>query len=94
MNSELKPCPFCGNKIRIIVCDVEGNEHDTDYENDAWSGLGYMLYHDIADDPKEECPIARHKYEGVMGIHIYDTRVEAIEAWNRRAGEEDKHETV
>ncbi len=43
-----------------------------------------MLYHDITDDPTEKCPIAGHEGEGVMGIHIYDTREEAAEAWNRR----------
>lgn len=82
---ELKPCPFCGCEIKIIVCDDEGNEHGADYEQDPWSGLGYMLYHDITDDPEEKCPIARHQYEGVMGVFIYDTREEAAEAWNRRA---------
>lgn len=81
----LKPCPFCGSKIRIVVCDDEGNIHDDDYENDPWSGLAYMLYHDIEDDSKQECPIAGHIGEGVMGIYSYDTREEAIEAWNRRA---------
>ena len=86
MQNELRECPFCGNKIRIIVCDDEGNEHDADYENDAWSGLGYMLYHDITDDPSEECPIAGPEGEGMIGIHIYDTREEAAEAWNRRYG--------
>lgn len=47
---------------------------------------GYQLYHDIDDAPDEECPIARHRGEGIMGVWIYDSREEAAEAWNRRAG--------
>ena len=30
------------------------------------------------------CPIAGHEGEGIIGIHIYHTREEAAEAWNRR----------
>lgn len=37
MQNELKLCPFCGNKIRIIVCDDEGNEHDTDAVGRRWN---------------------------------------------------------
>lgn len=82
--TELKPCPFCGSNIRIVVCDDEGNIRDDDCENDPWSGLGFKLYHDITDSPDYDCPIARHEGEGELGIWIYDTREEAIEAWNRR----------
>lgn len=82
--AELQPCPFCGGKIRIIVCDDEGNTHDDEYENDPWSGLGYRLYHDITDCQAEKCPIAGHECEGEMGVWIYDTREEAIEACNKR----------
>ena len=86
--SELKPCPFCGAHIRIVVCDDEGNVHDDDYENNPWSGIGYRIYHDITDDSSNSCPIARHEGEGELGIWIYDSRSEAIETWNRRANDE------
>ncbi len=23
--AELKPCPFCGGKVSIVLCDDEGN---------------------------------------------------------------------
>ena len=78
----LKVCPFCGSSISIVVCDDEGNIHPDEYEHNPWSGLGYMLYHDINDDPKGRCPIAGHEGEGVLGTFIYDTREEATEAWN------------
>lgn len=68
--------------MRIIVCDDEGNHHTEDYENDSWSGLGYMLYH--SEDENPTCPIAHNSYSQ-CGRYIYDSRKEAIEAWNRRA---------
>lgn len=49
-------CPFCGREVRIVVCDDEGNIHPDEYEDDPWSGLGYMLVHEEADGV--QCPIA------------------------------------
>ena len=86
---KLKPCPFCGGEAEIVVCDDEGNLHDEEYEKDAWSGLGYKIIH--SHEKNEGCPIARYEEdEAKMGVYIYDTREEAIEAWNRRAKEEQK----
>lgn len=82
-SSELLPCPFCGGKISLLVCDDEGNVHDEEYEKDPWSGLSYKLEHTTNDDPSNECPIATDEGEG-LGGWSYDTREEAIEAWNNR----------
>lgn len=75
-------CPFCGGEVLVVVCDDEGNIHEeAGYEDDPWSGLGYLLYHDITTAHRD-CPIAGHECEGVMGRKIYDTREAAIAAWN------------
>ena len=78
---KLKKCPFCGGIPHIIVCDDEGNHHPDEYENNPWSGLGFMLYHNEEENPN--CPIA-HEAESQCGRRIYDSREEATLVWNRR----------
>lgn len=82
---ELKPCPFCGGKVSLVLCDDEGNLHDEAYKEHPYSGLGFMLHHAHEENPK--CPIASYECDGGIlgGVHIYDTEEQAAEAWNRRA---------
>lgn len=82
---ELKPCPFCGGKVSLVLCDDEGNLHDEAYREHPYSGLGFMIHHAHEENP--ECPIASYECDGGIlgGVHIYDTEEQAAEAWNRRA---------
>ena len=82
---DLKPCPFCGGKVSLVLCDDEGNLHDEAYREHPYSGLGFMLCHAYEENP--ECPIASYECDGGIlgGVHIYDTEEQAAEAWNRRA---------
>lgn len=89
-NEKLKLCPFCKKEIQILVCDKEGNIHrESGYEENPWSGLSFALGHWINEEnkPEEDCPIATFPDE-ILGTHLYDTREEAIAAWNRRIGNE------
>lgn len=66
-----KPCPFCGGKVAVVICDDEGNLHDDDYLFNPYSGVGYKLRHTHELNP--ECPIAEYEEdEGTVGVHIYD----------------------
>ena len=82
---KLKPCPFCGGKVSLVLCDDEGNLHDEAYIEHPYSGLGFMLHHAHEENP--ECPIASYECDGgILGrVYIYDTEEQAAEAWNRRA---------
>lgn len=82
--NDLKPCPFCGGKVSLVLCDDEGNLHDEAYREHPYSGLGFMLHHAHEENP--ECPIASYECDGGIlgGVHIYDTEEQAAEVWNRR----------
>ena len=82
---ELKPCPFCGGEVSLVLCDDEGNLHDESYKEHPYSGLGFMLRHTHEENP--DCPIAKYECDGGIlgGVYIYDTEEQAAEAWNRRA---------
>lgn len=86
--AELKPCPFCGGKVSIVLCDDEGNLHDEAYRERPYSGIGFMLHHAHEDNP--ECPIASYECDGGIlgGVYIYDTEEKAVEAWNRRVNDD------
>lgn len=79
----LKPCPFCGGKASISVSDDEGNKRDEEYENDPWSGLSFKIKH--GHESNKDCPIANFEEDGGnVGVYLYDSRNEVIEAWNKR----------
>ena len=84
--AELKPCPFCGGKVSLVLCDDEGNLHDeASYRERPYSGLGFKLHHAYEENPG--CPIAGYECDGGIlgGVYIYSTKEQAAEAWNRRA---------
>ena len=80
MGETLKPCPFCGDEARLVVCDSEGNVHDESYEAEPYSGLSYAIVHG-SDDCCGECPVSTSD----LLPWLYETREEATAAWNRRA---------
>ena len=84
---DLKPCPFCGGE------DIRFSVKTTTINFDR-------AYHFAMYCRKCNCYGARTlwKYDGKMrrvDIDRNDSfKAQAIEAWNRRAGEEDKHENL
>lgn len=87
---KLKPCPFCGGEVRIQLTDEEGNWRDRSYLKEPYSGTGYELVHDT-NNAEDGCPIATYpEDERSLGIWNYDSEKSAIEAWNRREGEQNE----
>ena len=84
---ELKPCPFCGGSVKIVLCDDEGNLHDEDYALRPYSGVDFKIRHTHEENP--ECPVAQYEEDGgiVGGVYIYDTEEQATESWNKRVND-------
>jgi hypothetical protein len=91
--TELKPCPFCGGEIEIVITDDEGNIRgllgDTDYVNDPWSGLAYAASHSREDYPT--CPVANWGWRSdeLFGGHLYNSVSALMDAFNTRVGDND-----
>lgn len=69
--------------MELGVSDDEGNKRSLDYELDPWSGLTFTLIH--THESNKGCPIARYESDDTcMGVYLYESREEAITAWNTR----------
>ncbi len=67
---ELKPCPFCGGKAEVMHMDC--TDHS---DGSAWTVWGVWCVDDL-----------NAEYSHGHFIDNYETRDEAVAAWNRRAG--------
>lgn len=56
---KLRPCPFCGGEAKLQLTDDEGNFKDESYLEDTYSGVGYVIVHDISNSTRC-CPIATY----------------------------------
>lgn len=84
---QLLPCPFCGIKPQIVICDDEGNiqrdDDEEEYLEDPWSGLSFALIHPM--DKEHFCPVSTEKDDDiVLANYLYDSLDELIEKWNKR----------
>lgn len=82
MTEKLRPCPFCGGEAKLQLTDDEGNFQDESYLENPWSGVGYVIIHNISDSTSF-CPIATDSNSS-QGGYIYASKEAAIVTWNNR----------
>lgn len=68
---KLKPCPFCGGKAKVMVCDCSGTYY-TDIGTEIYRGRGMT-----------NCLVMCTKCR--VRTQAYLTRRGVFNAWNRRA---------
>lgn len=80
----IKPCPFCGGTIELRVTDDCGNWRPEEYEFDADAKKRQDIYFQIVhhENAAGNCPIWCYADEGFT--QLYESREDAINAWNRR----------
>ena len=76
-NELLKPCPFCGGKAYLNICDSEAGQYPTSVDEDTVSFLA------VDEDPNfEGCWVFCEDCNA--GTNTYDSPEQAIAAWNER----------
>lgn len=80
---KLKPCPFCGSTAALCLIDSKefDNEHGIDWMEYKEDELQYQI---ICDANRYSKP---HKNGCGAASGWGNNKKQAVEAWNRRAGE-------
>ena len=76
MQNELKRCPFCGGKYTVNLSD--SSECSSCVDEPPCDGCNWKKYLIVCNVHLGGCGAASG---------LYDTKEEAIEAWNRRYGD-------
>ena len=95
---ELKPCPFCGGEAVMherwdSLSKLVEKKAEVPKTGKIIRSIKYAsgkLYYEYRE--KIFIPQCCNSYCVGRSQKPFKSRVEAIEAWNSRAGEEDKHE--
>lgn len=82
-------CPWCGGKVKLMVCDIAGQlcpQIKVDDAENYRDRFFFVLSHEECDVPMERtCPIATidgaQDVRRALGAEIYDSREEAYKAW-------------
>ena len=77
VQNELKPCPFCGEKYTVNLSDC--SECFLCADEPPCDGCNWKKYLIVCNTNIGGCGAASG---------LYDTKEEAIEAWNRRCGDD------
>jgi len=79
--AKLLPCPFCGSKVEIALCDDEGNFKPLHYLEDPYSGTSFAIVHPLSPDCLLHC---KPSVWSSVGQFQYDELSELIQSWNHR----------
>lgn len=93
--AELKPCPFCGGEAEIHIGEFPSKIAQRKKDVPRCARLVRSVKYPSSNvfyEYRQKAFIPRCKKTNCFGrvYKLFETEVEATEAWNRRAGEVEK----